>query len=814
MNSTISPPASLGPRAQAPHKTSRLRDLGEVSHLERSFAEGKLDEMEYWLQSGVVKQAMAGQTRSKRDYALVLLDRLSEKLANIGYLDTADWKRFNTVLDNLWDLGACAKTEHHGVWLRRLPIFDVADKIVGLGQHPGKNEPEKEHGEIRLSGKDHRSALERLFHLMVERQEARRRHVGKNAETSIPAAWVARAERFLAMEGHDVHVLNQVLGRVARGDYGKRANSKTPWAQWRDKLLDLGANAMMAPGDALDVLAQTAPTRPLYTDDAWSELLRRHDKAQHPGKAPAALVQQVLEEQVGKRALRWTRFARSWLNALERVHPVDCHTALDRPLTKAEWAILDSSWRYCQVSQSPDNWAQLLDAPSGVEIARRMAQGLQKRGQLLPWSAQPTGQEDGWRRSRVDAKDLVCINNKLSARRLAALAELLADPGVRTGVDDKWRVQAVEQATIYDGLGDTRNDPPPSLTFELERKTRWMTPTPLGGSRKLNRSFDELDGLLALGGPRVLHTPPSSCKWANFMMQCLPNHWQAAEIPEDGRRAYLASLDRWGALDELVKTARKFNGLSGNKEQVGQEFTHLGKDLCYDWYSGWLLHGADQMLLADHFSDRPDIARGIKRLAVLCWVSGLYLVHQDMERSAPEGAPQWAKTCCTLDPEVLELAELTLLHETGKIGSTCREGQQNKAVWGWKRLMDLGWSPAYPQACLETLAGAMIQGSAMVSDGALGVLPDLVRGMGDDPNHSEGVFIETLCQKGAGAGDRVDGWVLYCQQGIERGAEFILEPQDRTHALGRAVGIALDRRNLGRLAQGQANDQGLPRRKM
>lgn len=817
MNSAT-PPPSLGTRAQSPHKTSRVRDLGEVSHLERSFAEGNLGEMEYWIQSGVVEQAMAGKTRSRRDYGVVLMDRLSRKLSDIDTLGTDDLNRFNAVLDTLWDLGAIGKIDHHALWLRRLAAFDIADRLVALGHHPGWGREVGDNEQVRGREPGNRSALEQLFCMMVRRQDSRYGALGRNAQTSIPPAWVARAQRFLAMEGHDPYALNQALGWVAKGDCGKRTNSKTPWGQWRDCLIALGANAMMVEGDALDMLAHMAPTRSLLADDVWAELrLRlRHDKGQHPGKPSEALVREVLHEQVGKRALRWTKFANSWLEALERVHPNDGHTALDRPVSDTEQAVLNHHcWRYSQPSQHPENWARLLDAPNGVEIARRVARGLQKRGQLMPWSPQPTDQAGSWYRSFPDAKELICINNSLSARRLACLAQVLSDEVVREGVDDQWRTRSADAAMLYDSMGDSRSDPPPSLEFELGRTMRWIKPMPLVGvSRKSNRAVEELDGLLAVAGPRVLRNPSAECTWTHRTLQGMPEYWHETSTPEDVKRAYVASLDKWGALDALAQVAQELNDLPGTKDQVGVEIHNLSTDLCYDWYSGWIRHGSDQMLLAEHFSDQPAIAQGIRRLAVLCWVRGLYLVHEEMEQHASEEAPGWVKTCCQQDPALLELAEQAVLHGLEKITSTSRNGQQSKAAWSLHRLVSMGWASNNPQTCLEVLGRAMVNGPEMVSESILGVLPNLVRSLTGNPNWAEGVFIHTLCTHRLTQGLAINQWVQYCQEGVERGAEFLLDLSERNNALADAVGIALDRRNLARLAQTQQAGHEPQRRKM
>ena len=130
------PPSSLtATQSKNPHRAVASRH-GKLSYLEYSFAKGLMDEVDWWIEQGVVAEALAGNARSRRDYAASLMEYFSIWLGNRGVTSIQEAQRISGVLDILWQGGAKDKTDRHATWLTRLVAWPLADTLLDLGKNP------------------------------------------------------------------------------------------------------------------------------------------------------------------------------------------------------------------------------------------------------------------------------------------------------------------------------------------------------------------------------------------------------------------------------------------------------------------------------------------------------------------------------------------------------------------------------------------------------------------------------------------------------------------------------------------------------
>lgn len=291
MSQTAVPPASLSEhRIRQPHKTTTTREHGTVSYLEQSFANGNLAEMEYWIASGVVEQALAGKARSKRDYQSSLMKLFLEG-TSYSHLPAkpSDDARLAAIVEVLWEGGAKYKTEHHEFWLKYAIAMPLADRLLDLGTDPWA---------ITGAGTNGRqaslNAVEHGMTLLATAQHYpywRWKDCDQDIDGDVAIlALEQRLDRCLAHTCSSEPLLRSALAKAAEGMLQKHYTRKSDerWRKWRGALLDAGARASLVDGDALWKLAEAAQQRPVGLLDL-SEANRKNnrdgqDEKQRPTK--------------------------------------------------------------------------------------------------------------------------------------------------------------------------------------------------------------------------------------------------------------------------------------------------------------------------------------------------------------------------------------------------------------------------------------------------------------------------------------------------------------------------------------------------
>lgn len=565
-------------QANNPHRTAPHTHVPQ-SYLEESFSRGNLEEIEYWIQSGVVAQALAGQSNSRRDYATSLMEYFSLWLADRHTVSEPE--RVNKIIETLWEGGAKDKVERHATWLARMVVWPIADRLLDRGVNPWdaarvleipqKSGPPKRYVRSSNHSEFPNAMLAGLHALVYAEENIGNTTLGTDKEQ---LAWLeARVERMFGSfhtPGRDE--LQQALGLVTRGglkaeiaqamqrrddDPWRRREQEQrvrQWTRWRDRLLAKGASALMGPGDALDELISVAPSEPL---NRWQihglEYKLANDLRMEQAKsqgvdwwtlplpaAPEERTNEIMLDLLGRRALGWQQASQRWLDALDE--------ALSRPLDERDQQKL----YFDNGAANGARWGKLLDAPGGLDLARRLARKLSERGQPLPWS--PLNRS----LSSARMQELVAINGYRSLRRLAQVKQLLEDPGLTPdGVLPAWRAELAHTFLRAEPSGDSPQSPVPGMTLGTSSELKPRMYRPPSNTLGLPTG-PELDLLLDLAGPDIMGVDLFSLKmdsdahWVVALFSQLPKMWEERNTPQEERQAVLDVLARRGVMDKII----------------------------------------------------------------------------------------------------------------------------------------------------------------------------------------------------------------------------------------------------------------------
>lgn len=601
-------------QANNPHRTAPNTHVPQ-SYLEESFSRGNLSEIEYWIQSGVVAQALSGQSKSRRDYATSLMEFFSLWLAEQHLV--SDRERISKVIEVLWEGGAKDKVERHATWLARMISWPLADRLLDMGVNPWESARVLEIRHMSGSSKryvrakthhEHKNAMIAGLNALAYAEKNINDHLG--IDKSQLSRLTARIQRmFLGSHTPERDDLQQALGLVVRGGLqaeldtacsrgGEQAPGKTDqqqrvaqWATWRDLLLARDARALMYFGDGLDELILAAPSEPL---SRWHIHNIEHNLAQALRKEQALAqgkewwdlplpkladeqANEIMLDQLGRRALGWQRAAHAWLDALDG--------AMSRALD--EWD--RQKLHYGNGAASGERWGKLLDAPGGLDLVKRMASKLSARGQALPWSP--------LNRSLANARthDLVTYKGYRSMRRLDLVKQLLADPALtQDGVLPAWRADLAHSFLKAEAGEDTPQSPCPGLRLDGEesRKPRLYR---YNTSELGLPTESELDLLLDLAGPDVMgfdQLDPkinSDAHWVMVVFSQLPDMWKQRSVPAKDQQALLDVLARRGVLDKIMAglTAFSTGALSKLSSDSLHTMEHQGDLARNSWLKHW-----------------------------------------------------------------------------------------------------------------------------------------------------------------------------------------------------------------------------------
>lgn len=785
-------------QANNPHRTTPHTHVPQ-SYLEESFSRGNLEEIEYWIQSGVVAQALSGQSKSRRDYATSLMEYFSLWLADRH--SVSEPERINKIIDTLWEGGAKDKVERHSTWLARMIVWPIADRLLDRGVNPWEAArvleiPQKSGSPKRYVRSGNHSefpnAMLAGLHALVHAEE-NIDHSTLGMDKDQLAGLEARIERMFGSfhtPGRDE--LQQALGLVVRGGlkaeiaqamqrreddpWCRREQEQRvrQWTRWRDQLLAQGARALMGQGDALDELISVAPSEPL---NRWQihglEYKLANDLRTEQAKAqgvdwwtlplpavPEDRANEIMLDLLGRRALGWQQASQRWLDALDG--------ALSRPLDERDRQKL----YFDNGAANGARWGKLLDAPGGFDLARRLAGKLSERGQPLPWSP--------LNRSLTSARmqELVAINGYRSLRRLAQVKQLLEDPGLTPdGVLPAWRAELAHTFLKAEPSGDSPQSPAPGMTLGTSsefkpRMYRYPSNTlglPTG---------PELDLLLDLAGPDVMGVDLFSLKmdsdahWVVALFSQLPKMWEERNTPQEERQAVLDVLARRGVMDKIILSLTGFTieGLAQPAQDSILELERQGEQAKNLWLNSW--KKTETLSLLEATLERhckPETRKVLERL--LAWNR---MAHY----------PQMLLTTRSAEEEVRHTQALTCVSKecpilidrmAGLLGIRIRSEENNSGRWDailyhlgeLNVLAQLGWEPREESDPTDLILKAL--GRASPSEEQQHLAIGLLKPLGPI-NEVGGAFLTCLMELEEQRGTDRMGWKESIDMLIESGA--------------------------------------------
>ena len=781
------PPLSLTPsRLRNPHRGTPTRSGGTQSYLEQSFANFNLPEMEYWIASGVVEQALAGKARSKRDYQASLMRLLLEATSHRHLpAKPSDDARLAAVVEVLWEGGAKHKTEEHEFWLKYAIGMPLADRLLDMGVDPWAITGTGIQGKhASLNAIEHGMTL-----LATAQHYPHWRWMGLDHDIDEDTAVVGlerRLDRCLARTCSSEPLLRSALAKTAEGMLQKHYTRKSDdrWRKWRGALLDAGARASLADNDALWRLAEAAHHRPAGLLDLAEA--RRKDETTEPNEEQT---RQLLADLAEKRALRWVRVAREWIDALTPL--------LSTPKNETDGG------RFHRNSSTAGAWERLINAPGVQDIAQDLARLLAVRGQPLPWTDAPPENQ----RENHDLTLLTTQDGRRSPRKIKALLALLALPEVQAaGVHPQWRKKAASQTLSYRAAASNDHRPPGLQTTEDPKDSTYVPSWSGNGWNPKLTSTEELTLLLALGGPRTQpgDDPEKDRSWVVGFLGQLPELWQDAQTPAEERTALLGTLDESGALGQILPELEIVGRATDDTNDTAACDQATGR-LLARWYSGWTRAPEDNELLAQALEAGTQYtsahAKGVRRMAL--WVRLMGIQQEASPFDQPLTDTPLARGLAQ-DPEAIYLFGTMITRKLEDISNQTKVMVHARSI---QQLLAVGWEPPNRNHLAELVGGRAAKMATapeshqeLVRDTLMAIRPD-------DPVGEQTRFLETLMTWESHREENRLGWSHLAGLAVLDGARPTIDPNKRQPGwLTGAVGVAMDRRDLVKVARDERNE--------
>lgn len=626
------PTTLLPAHASNPYRTVKHPKLGHMTVLERSFALGAFDQIEYWFEQGVVREALAGQSPSKRDFGRTLMDYLGAWVKSNPHAVVRDRARAETALDALWHEVGYTRKEAWPGWLALMPETTLADRLLDQGVDPWKR-PRWEAPNISETRKKNPADVELNFlaepavvgalKLLVSRQSTKYRIHYEND------ALIARIDRMINTQGLP-HLFNSALGHVIRGGLLARMNyhmrdhtlqRETPqdhvmcWERWREQLLARGANIELnSEGGFIRSLAECAPNKPL---DRWdvSELLdvtRKARQEEEANQAPSAhgrwhlnpswsqdKEREVLLAVVGRRGLAWERWSHAWLDQLLPSLAAYNEPGLT-PNTSMMMA-LDSSL------------SALLDTPGGTPLVRRLAGALKKQGYPLPWE-----KHNDFVLGSRRLGEWVSVDSIRSQRRLDQLLELDGSQDIGN-FSVAWRNQLAKKFLGCSERNAKDEDTTPGLMLEMDlapgydrRKIEAQLQRVGAGNQPKAPTAKDLERLLDLAGPQIEGLEAANLRnlsWVGDLLQMLPWRWEDSRTSAKERRAVLDLLAQRRVLEMGLGVFEPLDDLGERISQAPDKgdlkaASSMNLDIVASWFTRWAKSSKDLLVDMDQALER------------------------------------------------------------------------------------------------------------------------------------------------------------------------------------------------------------------
>lgn len=805
------PPSSLtAARLRNPHRSTQLRNHGTLSVLEHSFAIGNLDEIEYWIDSGVVAEALGGKARSRRVYTQSLMDFFARSGLWRATHDNGQLARMQRVAEVLWEGGAKQHVEQYNHWLHAFMVLPFANTLIEHGANPWSCTDE---GYLR-------SATSPVCHAMHQIWANRKIHGSiRGQEEVIPDGLVELAKRIdqcLNHPGYTPGALNEALAQVMTGMLQRGYTHKTDqmWRAWRERLLTLGATATFNENDALDKLVRAAPNTPIrmmdIIDEKWllREAKRQALKAQEPPdsyryiEAPELTeeeTQGLAEQARDRRAMRWIKLAHEWLDVLT--------PSLTHPRTEE-----DKKARGMQGSHWPRGWANLMDCPGGPEVGERLVELLSRRGQPLPWHSDP-----GFSRDVNEGLAIITtVEQRRSVRKMDELLRWLAhDRAPTDGTHPAW---CIGMASAWLGCSPNQEEDTQipgmqlDLTDGLGRRSGWARASQ---SEMYLPSPREMEQALQLAGPRVIATATGKeTNWIRSVLRVLPRLWAEQGTPLEQRRALLDVMDRHDALGSLMPGI----GVLAKSQGLGDEARECAlaiNTIMGEWFTGWIQDPASQAILIEALEQgqahRRPLGLAMRRLSQWTQLMGVGQEFDQVMAVPIKGSPLIQELATDQDARAL-FGRMA----TARLAEKDYHDARNTLlrVRGLYQLVVAGWTPDNPDVICQALLDGLPKHKVprpMEQE----LIKHLVDVIAEEPKPFYGQLLGKLMNNDFSSSGPKRDWAHLVGLLADDGCTFnILPAQRKPESLAQAVGTAHDRAELAKMADGVRTPGGAGMRRM
>lgn len=496
-----------------------------------------MEEIQYWMLTGVVDEAMSGKANSRIPYSKNLLDLFAENVGT-GYDVRINAKHLE-IIQLLWDKGASKHTDCYDRWLALLSTCDFAHTLLDAGAHPWGEKPlTLKKDKPFLYGPPHEvrnpwNAVEvSLGHLMALEQSLLR---GKeenrlNLEKQHKKRWEV-FDRMFTMPGANAANLRRILGFVTFG--GIQAHGSVyaeKWEKLRDQLLDMGAEICLTDMDGLSCLINSSPHTPYNEWEMHNRVTEyiRDLEASNPvvvnrnGYTIPAFVSEeqkaeFIQAEIQRRADWWSSAANDWLDIFE-------------PRIREQAKARDINSKNIKLSSmAMDTLGKLFDTPGGEKFFTRITGILLDVGYSVPW--QP-GEDYApeWSRFSHNGDFVKTPGGGRSYRKLLAWMDVIKDPKISSkGICHRWRYETAHHYLLARPT-KTIDDQPAGGTLEALKDKFYFGQ--LASSFKYQlASVEELSTLIDLAGPEIIgsggpdHWRNEAFTWLTTYITQLPWLW-------------------------------------------------------------------------------------------------------------------------------------------------------------------------------------------------------------------------------------------------------------------------------------------------
>lgn len=804
------PPSSLtAARLRNPHRSTQLRNHGTVSLLEQSFAVGNLDEIEYWIDSGVVPEALAGKARSRRVYTQSLMDCFARAAIWRSAHENKNRLRMQRVVETLWEGGAKQHVERYDHWLHAFMALPFADTLMEHGANPWSRTDEGYLSDTTSS------VCHAMYQVWANRKLRAVEQVQDEMFSDSLIELATRIDRCLDHPGHNPKALNEALAQVMTGmlQHGYTKRSDQLWRGWRERLLAMGATATFNEYDALDVLVRAAPDTPLRLIDIWDERFRMRQakreaiRAQEPANSyryiempelTAEEDRKLAEQARDRRAMRWIKLAHEWLDVLT--------PGLNKPRSEEEinsTGMRGSHW--------PQGWVKLADCAGGTEVGERLVALLSKRGQPLPWHNDP-----GFSRNVNECANMVTIfEQRRSVRKMETLLRWLAcDNTERGATHPAWRTAMASAWLGYSPSVDDGQVPGMDLDLSDEpgRRVEWRR-------RPDNETFlpspREMDQLLQLAGPGAVQPiTGKEFNWIQGLLRDLPRLWARDDTPLEQRRVLLEVMDRHDVLGRIMTGLGILATAKGQADEAQESVQAINATMAA-WFTGWVKDQDSQALLVQVLEQGQTTHRhlGLAMRRLSQWTK---LMGSGQEFDQFMSQP--TRETDLVQQLAMDQDTRTLLGRmaTFRLVNMDHQNAQStlQRVRGMYQLVAAGWKPDDANSiCMALLNGLPKHAVPRPTEQEL--IKDLIDAIADDREQVYSQLLDKLMRADNPPSNGKKEWAhlvgLLAHDGLTFNTPLDLRAND---LLAKAVGTAYDRAELVKMADAARKPEGPGVRRM